>query len=495
MSHEFQANCSICLEFGREGLTLRSLITAVAVLVSCVLAAAGANAGTTEALVEVLHEQGVIDDSAYNRLSEMGVSSESETVSRELIEILHQQGTIDDASYHKLTDGKVAPTETMPMSSDAAEDRPVEKAFRSVEEGFARLGADTVKLRIGVWLQGGWVSDDSGATSSLPNPASSPADTGNQFYIRFARPYFKFRIADKVGLRIMLDATGSPPLRDAYLYLDYIPYARITVGQFLTRFGSETWRAPFELPMINYSLPASLMQFPNLRDIGITASGSYDTELAGFPFGAGYTVGLIQGSGMNTSDNNDHKDFIGRVTLKPFVPGLEVGGSWYIGRSNHTVAGINTDKDWDRWAVEMNYAPEFIEGLGIQAEYMFARRFYTAYGTTAAPLNRHVHQDGWYAQVAYRPGYFEGPLIFLNDFEPKFRFDTLDEDKSSMTAVSRDNTRHRYTVGLNYWLNRYCRLLLDYEIIEAGAGLTAKSISKIDVRDHNMFTTNFQIWF
>ena len=100
------------------------------------------------------------------------------------------------------------------------------------------------------------------------------------------------------------------------------------------------------------------------------------------------------------------------------------------------------------------------------------------------------HSEAWYAQAAYRVNGLAGPMKFLNDFEPTFRYDVLDDD-----LATPNNTRTRYTFGINYWLNKYTRILTNYESIHADKGLKTKSLANTDYFGHQVLTTNVQIWF
>jgi len=496
------------LELSKTGIKIREesnmrLIAAVITalfLITC--SAASAMAGDVSgALVEVLKQKGVLDEASYNEIQKARSEGGEQAVNKKLIEVLHAKGVIDDTSYNQLSaqaaSEKPSGPPAAPQASAALEkpaDRPADKTLTSIEEGIARLGGDTVKLKIGTWTQLGFVNDAGGSTAdkgsnsgALPGSSAGVRTADNMFYIRFARIYFNGTLSEKVGFRVMLDAAGTPSLRDAYLWDDHIPYTRVTLGQFLTQFGDETWRAPFDLPMINYSFPAQFMQFANFRDIGIMVNPKYTTKVGDMPLGFNLYVAAINGSGMNVNDGNGHKDIIGRMTINPLVKGLSIGGSWYAGQTNE----LDAAHGWDRWAAEFDYAPEMVKGLALRGEYLAQRKFYTT-----GALNRYVHSNGYYMQGLYRLNGFSDRMSFLNDFEGAARYDRLKEDE----AVT-SNSRERYTFGINYWLNKYTRMLADYEIIHAQTGLGAFSLLQpgsgvaIDIKNHQVFTLNAQIWF
>jgi hypothetical protein len=513
--------------------------------------AMAADQSVTGSLVDILHTKGVIDDNAYKDLKNAEATGGEQTMNKKLIEVLHNKGVIDDATYGKLNEEAAkqaaAPAPSVPQASPAPvaaapAERPFDKALTSLEEGFAKLGGDTVKLKIGTWTQLGFTADNSGSNSSpLPGSSAVTANSGDQFYVRFARLYFNFTLGEKMGFRIMVDGAGSPPLRDAFIWFDYIPYNRVTVGQYLTPFA-ETWRAPFDLPMINYSYQAQLMNF-NFRDTGLLLAGKYTTKVKDMPLGFGYNMALVNGSGINKSDDNDAKDFLGRAWINPLVPGLTLTGEWYDGRTGKNTLDTTAGKeprshDVQRWGAEVDYVSTYLPGLQVRGEYLQQRKFYVtanalasasdpSQGISALSLStvtsataelfpeaqKYYTSAGWYVQASYRLKFLPG---ILSNFEPKIRYDVLDEDTSNKTltftkkvttgtpAVTTtttlqynplNNTRRRVTLGLNYWLNKYARVLVDYEWIHADGGLRSFSLLGNDLTSKQVFTTNLQIWF
>ncbi len=398
-------------------------------------------------------------------------------------------------------------SQAAPIPVQAASERPFDKSLSSLEEGFARLGGDTVKLKIGTWFQGGWAYDDrkGGHAVSLPfDDVSAPsANTSNSAYMRFARLYFNGTLDDKVGFRIMVDgAGGTTTLNDAYVWFDYIPYTRVTFGQFLTPFGDDSWHAPFELPMINYALITDYMQFANFRDVGLMVSSKYVTP-GPWPLGGGIATAVINGSNKNVIDTNSYKDWIGRAWINPFIPGLSVGGSWYLGK-----VGAASDRDWQRWGADFDYAPPSgpAKGLMLRGEYAYQRKFIVAKAATedtvgivggvptvipGTPAVEGTTQSrGWYVEGAYRLNPLPG---FLANFEPTLRYEQLEELNVSSSKIQRT------TVGLNYWLNKYTRLLANYEMYDTESGvngdLNGTHFATGKAGNHDVTTVNFQIWF
>ncbi|MBI5695959.1 MAG: hypothetical protein HZC51_09525 [Nitrospirae bacterium] len=487
---------------------MRFIHTAILALSLTVLAAVPAFADGQSfngTLLDILHSKGVIDDASYNQVKDAQARGDM-GANQMLADILFNKGVIDEASYKMLSakaaDEKAAlntAMNTAPQSTAVApkpaDDRPMAEVLAAAEDGFARLTGDKVKMKIGSWMQFGWLSDDLGNSTYFPGVANgASATSANQFYARYARLYFNGKLDDKIGFRVMFDAapTSATVFRDAFVYFDHIPYAKVTLGQYLTPFGDEVWRAPMDVPTINYSMASTFIQIPTSRSLGVMLSGKYAAKTeSGRPYSVGYGLSAINGAvaaGTTAgTDDNDYKDVMGRVYVTPFVEGLSVGGSFYTGQTRHVLAGLEAKRAHQRWATEFDYAPSFAKGLTLRGEYMWQKRFFTNGG-----MNRYADAKGWYATGAYRISGLEGSAKFLNGLEPVIRYEEFDED----TTIP-DNERDKATLGFNYYFNKYTRLMVNYEMVEAGRKLNNFTLQGSDNSnfDHNTLTTAVQVWF
>ncbi|MBI5189504.1 MAG: hypothetical protein HZA22_02335 [Nitrospirae bacterium] len=478
-----------------------ALFSFVIVLGACAPAFAGEKS-LGAALAEALHTKGVIDDATYADVTKGGSDEE---ISRRLLEALHKKGVVDDATYKEVSavdcepkpvSLAAAPQSTPAPAATGAEApvrdsvKPLDTALSSVEEGIARLGGDKVKMKIGFFFQGGWVNDDAGF--SVGAPPTTDVGAGNQFFVRRARVFFDGTVLEKIGYKLSMEAaTSASVLRDAYVYLDYIPYARLTVGQFKVPFGLEGVEALASNPTINRSMVTNFVHAPTVRDRGIMASGSYKTTLGDRPFGASYDLAVVGGNSFNRADDNEDKDVSLRVRVTPLVKGMTVGGSLYAGKT-HNAAG---DKDRDRYAAEFDFNPAAVKGLKLRGEYMWDRKFFDNYaaartGAKGAALGRALHTSGWYVLAAYRVDGAGGGLKFLNGLEPLVRYERMDEDASIP-----DNERSKTTVGFNYYLAKDTRIMANYEFVQADDKLALRSVNQLDTKDHNLFTTQIQLKF
>ncbi len=114
---------------------MRLLLTFCTLVAAVVFAAAPAFAGgSTSALVDVLHNKGVIDDASYNDLKKAEGEGD-QAANKKLLEVLHSKGVIDDATYNQLSaQAAAAPAApATPQASAAPAERPLEKVLSSLD--------------------------------------------------------------------------------------------------------------------------------------------------------------------------------------------------------------------------------------------------------------------------------------------------------------------------------------------------------------------------
>ncbi|MFZ0888757.1 MAG: porin [Candidatus Binataceae bacterium] len=176
---------------------------------------------------------------------------------------------------------------------------------RADSEGFfIRSHDDTYQLRVG-----GYVQADGDFYLSQTKP------TGSQFLMRRVRPFLEGTVAEYYDFRFMEDfGQGTSVLQDAYTDIHYWPEFRIRVGKFKEPVGLERLEEARNLKFVERALTVDLV--PN-RDLGAEFWGdllSHRVE---------YEAGVFNGVPDNTasvdSDNNDAKEFDGRIFLHPFA--------------------------------------------------------------------------------------------------------------------------------------------------------------------------------
>lgn len=163
------------------------------------------------------------------------------------------------------------------------------------------------------------------------------------------------------------------------------------------------------------------------RDIGIRISGALEDDLLE------YVVGLYQGAGINTSENNNSKDLASSLYIQP-VKGLRVGGSVYFGEANYSIDNIAPKDNHvrNRWILSSEYKSD---GFYARAEWL--------HGNDGG-----IKREGLYGTANW---------YFVPDkLQALATVDYYNQDKKANSEVM------DYTVGMNYWFYKRCRLQLNY---------------------------------
>lgn len=232
-----------------------------------------------------------------------------------------------------------------------------------------------------------------------------------------------------------LGGTGVK-LIDAYGAYKVGDFLKFQAGQFKIPFSLESLTSDALLEFIDRSqvIEALASRSKDVignqqgRDIGIQVTGSFVKLDDHYLFD--YTLGIFNGAGYDvTTDNNDHKDFGGRIALHP-IKGLDLGGSLYSGEDIAT--GKVATQARNRYGFDARYV---VGPLSLTAEY--------AHGTDAS-----VKKDGWYGQA----GYYIIPQI-----QVVAKYDTYDPNKTITTDRSKI-----YIGGVNLFFNKWSKLSLDY---------------------------------
>jgi len=167
------------------------------------------------------------------------------------------------------------------------------------------------------------------------------------------------------------------------------------------------------------------------RDIGIQASGSL-ISMAEHNL-LQYSVGLFQGSGISSSEQNNSKDFAGALNLQP-VKGFRIGGGIYLGEATYATDEGDPVADHvrNRWLVSTDYQSE---RLYCRAEWIKGK-------------DGKIDREGLYGMAQY--------YLVPKKFNAVAKVDYYNKDKSLNQEVM------DYTVALNYYFFPDCRLQLNY---------------------------------
>lgn len=288
------------------------------------------------------------------------------------------------------------------------------------------------------------------------------------FDIRRARLDVKGNITPYWGYRVQFDLAGTPKLIDAYAELKLNDYFNFTIGQAKIPFSLENLTSSNKLELIDRSQAVEALVArgkdvggnQNGRDIGIQLGGTI-LKLKDRPV-LDYRLGIYNGSGINTVDNNEKKDYAARLIVHP-VAGLDISGALYNGtrfipevKTGTVVTTPSKNVDRNRYGFDLNYD---LNNLAVRGEYIHGK-------------DDQTNREGYYLQAGY---YFLQKKLQLIA-----KYDFYDADKAKANDAST-----WYVLGANYNFNTNVRLQANYTFKqEEGTSI-----------DNNLASIQFQIGF
>ncbi len=259
----------------------------------------------------------------------------------------------------------------------------------------------------------------------------------NAFSLHRARLDVKGDIDDNWNYEVYTEFAGTTKLLDAYTTYKIADYLKFTAGQFKVPFSIESLISDSQLEFIDRTQVVNALAGRQTdvignqqgRDLGIQINGSFAKVDDHYLFD--YTLGVFNGAGYDvTTDNNSHKDIVGRFTVHP-VKNLSVSADFYDGQGNYGTPAKNYLRN--RGGFDARYV---VGGLSLQAEY--------DKGTDGI-----IKRDGWYGQAAY--------FVIPKKLQLAARYDTYDPNK----LIATDRTQI-YTGGINYFFNSWAKFTVDY---------------------------------
>jgi phosphate-selective porin OprO/OprP len=370
-----------------------------------------------------------------------------------------------------------------------------QKPLAGWSDGFSLASQDgKYKLKIGGYTQadGRFFIDDRSNVLT------------NQFVFRRARIDLQGTVFKYFDFRILPDfAPSTPILFDAYVDANFIPEAKIRVGKFKPPVGLERLQSATNTLFIERAQPTNLV--PN-RDFGAQWFGDL---LSG---ALSYQLAIVNGAPDNSNpavgDNNDDKDFDGRIFAVPFkntsvdrLKGLGFGTAFSYGRQRGTTSTPDLPtfktfgqatffqyKDADSgknnptiaFGQRERYAPQFnyyVGPFGLQGEYVISKQ---AVRRNANPET--LSDDAWQVSASYvvtGEAASYGAVMPAQPFDPfarkwgalevagrygQLEVDTDAFSKANGFADPTSSARRdkEWVLGINWYLNKNIRFTLDY---------------------------------
>jgi len=318
-------------------------------------------------------------------------------------------------------------------------------------------------------------------------------NVSSTFYVNKARPiingalgkYFEFQVTPDFG-------QGKVSLQDGWVNVAYLPDAQLQVGKYKAYVNLERLQSDPALEFIQRSQVQNLV--PN-RDIGAQLWGIlFNNRLT-------YQLALMNGVPNNSSsvdfDNNDAKDFVGRLFFTPFKPsenewingfGFGIAGSY--GNERGTPTSIYKTWGQSTWFAYNNgvtysgsrsridpQAYYYWRHFGLMAEYAVDNE---SVNLTASKVNKtdSFTNTGYMLQASY---YLTGENASYSTVSPLRPFDPLAGGWGAWELAGRvsnvANSSRQFNEGF------------------ANQGVSAKTITEYAVGVNWILNNNVKYWF
>ncbi len=308
--------------------------------------------------------------------------------------------------------------------------------------------------------------------------ANGNAVKPSSFYFRRARVGIVGSIPYDVSYYIMAEFspiyTGYPFLLDAYVsWAPVGKYVKFSFGQFKSPFGMELATPCFALHTINRSLSSEQLAGP-YRELQFMILGAVGNERDVFT----YKVSIMNGTGINKMDaydvdgGNNQKDLAARLTVAPWEF-LIIGGGFRYGLWAKKDADGDS-KSRTRYGGDLTFEKW---NFRIQGEVLFGIDKGEIAGgggcggkATAATYET-FNKMGYMVQAMYMTPIRLEPVLKYEFYDPAgtdYKF----------FGTTQNYTQSTFTVGLNYFLNDWTRIQINY--LYNMEGKTGTTINEYD---------------
>jgi phosphate-selective porin OprO/OprP len=370
-------------------------------------------------------------------------------------------------------------------------------------------GAYQLKIRALAQTDGRFWSDDK---------AKPATDT---FELRRARPFIEGTVGKFLDFRLVPDfGEGKTVLFDAYADWRFASWIRLRAGKFKPPVGLERLQSVSDIAFAERALPTNLV--PN-RDVGLQLYGEVVEGV--FSYALGVFNGVPDGANVDL-DTNDSKETAARVFFQPFKKssvlslqnlGFGVGASY--GHSVGTAAATSLPSyKTPGQQTYFSYLSTAVadgrrERLSPQAYWyvgrfgLLAERVQSSQDVTNGASREELENTAWQATGSFaltddRPSFraitpkrpFDPAGHAWGAFEIVARAAALRVDRAAFPlfadpAAAPGVARER-GLGVNWYLNRNVKLMLDYIETRFKGGAAAG-----DREDEKVLLNRFQIAF
>ncbi|HZE99439.1 MAG TPA: porin [Planctomycetota bacterium] len=374
----------------------------------------------------------------------------------------------------------------------------------SLQDGLRFRTADgNVDLHAGGRFQEHWrviLDRPDGAAPAAANQRTTP-DT---FLIRAARlqidgTFYKdygFVVESDFPSQSAVSGTATPTLQKAYVEWKRWAEFSLRFGQFKAPQSQEELCS---LLFTEFNERSILSRFVPSYDIGLQAQGRLFENVVAYQAAITNGRSHLENAGRLRNDDNDEKEYLGRVTVSPFVTdkdsvfaGLRLG---IYGSStdvdNVAMSPAATSNAFDivtpelgvlmldptgglldghrrRLGTEFSYS---IGPVGLRSEYLWRRD-----GMVNVPrtVDTDVRTQAWYAAVSWiltgEDKLFENRIMPAGDWgavEVAFRVagckigDNISQVFTPATLAGQSTRLTSYTFGINWWVTRQLRVSFD----------------------------------
>ena len=311
--------------------------------------------------------------------------------------------------------------------------------------------------------------------------------TSNTFRMRRVRLSAEGTLYKGLTYKIQGDFSRSPMLVDAFVKYKVADAFAIQLGQFKTPFSIESPINPVNLEIFDYGEGIQkLVGYSDVcgvgglgRDIGVMATGSLFPVKGeeGYLYSVvDYAIGVFNGNGPTTTDNNNRKDLVGRLEVHPGLKALTLSGSYYYGLYRNVsvedaieIGGIAPGRTVfpngtrNRWAAGVQYN----DGkLVLRGEYISGQTACEIGGLdehgNGLIIDEILNSKGYYAVAGYN---FALGRDKSQKLMPVLRYEHFTADQ----AITKGGTNW-YTAGINYWPIKSLNFKLDYSLIQKESG-------------------------